>query len=130
MATNEYYMNCAFPKPKDTKKQKKVNGFKNKPKRVCAYCGKPYAERHEVFPGMNRQISIDYGFQVDVCMEHHAELQDNITEWAQAENKRLKAEAEREYIRELTDVGVSEKDAVNFWMELIGRNYCEEISPE
>ena len=46
-----YYDTCAFPKPQDKKKKKKVNGYKGKADRVCAYAGRPFAERHEIFCG-------------------------------------------------------------------------------
>lgn len=36
---DNYYQNCPFPKPKTTKKKKKVNGWKNKKYRRCKYCG-------------------------------------------------------------------------------------------
>lgn len=32
---------------------------------------KPYSERHEIFFGKNRQLSIKYGLQIDLCYEHH-----------------------------------------------------------
>lgn len=67
---DEYYQTCPFPKPKTTKKKKKVNGWKNKKYRRCKYCGEGNAERHEVFFGANRQTSIDNKFQVDVCRKH------------------------------------------------------------
>ena len=71
----DYYEICAFPKPKKKKKKRKTNGWKDKPNRFCYYTGKPYAERHEVFFGSGlRQISIDYGFQVDLCRELHKEV--------------------------------------------------------
>ena len=63
------YKGALFPKPKRKKKQKKTNGYKDKAERICKYCGKPYAERHELFYGPLRQTSIDFGFQIDVCPE-------------------------------------------------------------
>ena len=114
-----------------TKKKKLLyNGYKDKAKRVCRYCGQSYAERHEVFGGSNRQTSIRHGFQVDVCGEHHRELQENITEWAQEENRNLRSGYQREYMDKLIDSGVTERDALRTWMWLIGRNYIEELMPE
>lgn len=110
--------------------KKLYNGWKHKPERCCLYCGRPYAERHEVFPGSNRQISIRENFQIDLCPEHHREIQANCTEWAQRENVRWKQHFEREYIREQMKGGASKQQAVRAWMELIGRNYCDEIIPE
>lgn len=125
-----YYTECAFPKPTKTKSRKKYNGWKNKPERVCYVCGRPYAERHEIFGGSNRQISIEEGFQVDVCPEHHYELHQNITEWAKAENARLKAEMQLTYMEKLNDEGYSDEEALRVWMLLIGKNYVEGLIPE
>lgn len=110
--------------------EKLYNGWKHKPERVCLYCGRPYAERHEVFPGSNRQNSIRHGFQIDLCPEHHRELQANCTEWAQKENLRWRQHFERKFIEEKMDAGESLQQAVRAWMALIGRNYCDEIIPE
>ena len=118
-----YYDTCAFPKPQDKKKKKKVNGYKGKADRVCAYAGRPFAERHEIFCGRNRQISIDNGFQIDVCPEIHAELQANITEWAQAENLRLRQKCQWEYENNLIATGVTPEQARELWLKLIGRSY-------
>ena len=118
-----YYETCAFPKPQDKKKRKKVNGYKNKAERICAYTGRPSAERHEIFCGRNRQISIDNGFQIDVCPEIHAELQANITEWAQAENLRLRQKCQWEYENNLIATGVTPEQARELWLKLIGRSY-------
>lgn len=118
-----YYEKCAFPKPKSKKKKKMANGWKDKANRFCAYCGKPYAERHEVFGGSNRQISIDNKFQVDVCRAHHEELHSNSTEWAQGENERLKKLYQQQYEAKLIDEGYTKEQARRAWMLLIGRNY-------
>ena len=118
-----YYDTCAFPKPQSKKKKKKCNGYKDKASRICAYTGKPYAERHEIFCGRNRQISIDYGFQIDVCHEVHEELQANITEWAQTENLRLRQKCQTEYEDKLIDAGITPEKAREMWLKLIGRSY-------
>lgn len=106
------------------------NGYKDKADRICIYTGKPYAERHEVFPGSNRQISIREGFQIDVCHDKHAELQANITPWAKAENLRWKRHFERQWLDTKMETGLTEEQAVREWMSMIGRNYLEEITPE
>lgn len=107
------------------------NGYKDKAERYCAICGKPYAERHEIFPGPNRQISIKMGFQVDLCREHHKEIQDNITPWAQRTNSKLKQNCEADYIEKFMDAhNVPKRIAVKAWMNLIGRNYLDDIIPE
>lgn len=118
-----YYETCAFPKPQDKKKKKKCNGYKDKESRVCAYTGRPFAERHEIFCGRNRQISIERGFQIDVCPEIHEELQANITEWAQAENLRLRQKCQWEYENDLISTGVTPEQARELWLKLIGRSY-------
>jgi hypothetical protein len=120
---DDYYQNCAYPKPRSAKKKRKMNGWKNKVNRFCAYCGKPYAERHEVFCGSNRQISIDNKFQVDACRAHHEELHSNSTDWAQAENERLKKLYQQQYESKLIDEGYTDEQARRAWMLLIGRNY-------
>ena len=118
-----YYDTCAFPKPQNKKKKKKCNGYKDKESRICAYTGRPFAERHEIFCGRNRQISIDNGFQIDVCPEIHAELQANITEWAQAENLRLRQKCQSEYEGALISSGMTPDEAREDWLRLIGRSY-------
>ena len=119
-----YYETCAIPKPKTKKKKLLYNGYKEKGERYCAYCGAPYAERHEIFPGTgNRQISIREKFQIDVCPSHHKELQDNITDWAQSENRKLKKACQYKWENKLIDAGTEPKSAREAWMMLIGRNY-------
>lgn len=89
MIDDKYYRYAAEQMERASREKKKYNGYKDKPERICFYTGRPYAERHEVFSGRpNRQISIEYGFQVDLCVEKHRELQDNITPWAKAENQK------------------------------------------
>lgn len=119
-----YYETCAIPKPKSKKKKLLCNGYKNKAERFCRYCKKPFAERHEIFPGSaNRQISIREKFQIDVCPEHHRELQDNITDWAQKENRKLKKACQYIWEKKLIDAGTAPTSAREAWMMLIGRNY-------
>jgi hypothetical protein len=123
MKQKDYYAACAVPKPGTAEKHKKVNGYKDKPSRVCAYDGTPYAERHEVFGGANRQTSIDLGFQVDVSLARHAELHANYTGWARAENLRLKQHFQAKHETELIDGGMSAEEAREAWISLIGKNY-------
>ena len=125
-----YYDTCPFPKPKDKKKKLLYNGYKDKAERFCYVCCAPYAERHEVFAGSNRQTSIKHGFQVDVCPAHHKELQDNITEWAQEENQKLKEGFEWDFIIELEQDGITREEALEAWMAEIGRNYIDELMPK
>lgn len=123
--SEDYYSTCPFPKsmgePKKTKK--KHNGYKDKPNRKCFYTGLPGAERHEVFPGPNRQISIDHGFQVDVCREIHQALQYGTTEWAKEEDLRWKMHYQRQYEDELLEKGLEPAEARKKWMTMIGKNY-------
>ena len=125
----EYYQTCAFPKPGSRKKKKLENGYKDKPNRFCAYCGEPYAERHEVFAGPNRQFSIANGLQVDVCADHHRQLQDNITDWAKEKNTLLRRNCQLRYMKRLMTEGLTGRQALNDWMQNIGRNYVKEFTP-
>nr|DAR97570.1 MAG TPA: Protein of unknown function (DUF968) [Caudoviricetes sp.] len=124
---DNYYQNCAYPKPRSAKKKKKMNGWKNKPNRVCKYCGKPYAERHEVFGGSNRQISQVESIMNFVCRKHHEELHANCTVWAQRENQRLRQHYQLQYEIELIEQGLTPEQARRDWMLLIGRNYLQEV---
>lgn len=123
----DYYSTCAFPKPGNTKKKKLYNGYKDKAERCCYYCGAPYAERHEIFGASNRQTSIEHGFQVDLCNEHHRLLHDNTTEWAQKENRHWKRKYEAIYLKKMVGEGYTAHQAINSWMMLIGKNYIEEL---
>lgn len=119
------------PKPGNTKKKKKLyNGYKDKAERCCYYHGTPYAERHEVFGGPLRQISIEYGFQVDLCPACHRELHDNITDRAKRENKQWKKYYQTKYMAQLMEDGAEKSEALRMWMRLIGRNYLDELIPE
>ena len=70
-----------------------------------------------------RQISIDNGFQVDLCMNCHREIQDNITEWAQKQNRIWRKFFQIKYERELMREGLSPERAREAWISLIGRSY-------
>ncbi|WP_251616173.1 hypothetical protein [Senimuribacter intestinalis] len=131
MIDEKYYLYAVEQMDRAKREKKKYNGWKDKADRVCFYTGRPYAERHEVFPGRpNRQISIAHGFQVDLCPEKHRELQENITPWAKAENQKWRETYEQLYIDEQIDECVSANDALESWMQLIGRNYIEELTPK
>jgi hypothetical protein len=126
----EYYEICAFPKPGSRKKKKLYNGYKDKPNWFCHYCKTPYAERHEIFEGKNRQISIQYGFQVNVCRPCHQEMQDNITERGKERNRYWERHYEIKYMKDRMAEGMTARQALNSWMALIGKNYVEEFMPE
>lgn len=119
----DYYEICAFPKPKKKKKKRKTNGWKDKLNRYCYYIGKPYAERHQVFFGSGlRQISIDYGFQVDLCRELHKEVHRE-TERGQSIANYWRKYYQKKYMDEHIASGKSKEEALRSWIDLIGRNY-------
>lgn len=120
MSNKDYYQNCAVPKPRDKKKKKAYNGYKDKPNRVCAICGARGAERHELFGGPNRQTSILNKFQVDLCRKHHEEFHSgNKAEVVLVYRQHCQRKWEGDLIR----CGATEKQAREAWVELIGRNY-------
>lgn len=124
---DRYYQNCPFPKPPKTKKKRLLyNGYKGKPQRRCYYTGRTGAERHEIWGGPYRQISIREGFQIDLCPELHREFHSH-TEWAQREEKRWQQHYQRKYEKKLIESGIKPEHAREIWMQLIGRNYLDEI---
>lgn len=121
---NDYYTKGAlFPKPKSHQRKKKQNGWKEKQNRYCHYTGQPSAERHEVFGGANRQQSIDMGFQVDVNPEIHRRFHDESDEWARKEMERWRIYYQVKYIQKLVETGISQEQAMELWMLMIGKNY-------
>lgn len=139
---DKFYENCAFPKPKTQKKKKKVNGYKDKVSRRCFYTGRPCAERHELFGGANRQNSIDYGMQIDLCPELHKlfhgikisrndleslgiqELTESPEAWIQKELQYHRKYAQNVWeLKFMLRHGGSAADARAAWMELVGTNY-------
>ncbi len=120
----KYYQECAFPKPVDKKRTKKVNGYKNKQYRRCYFCGRNYAERHELFGGPLRQISIDNGFQVDVCREHHELMHRREGKWDEIV-KEMRANCQKEYESKLISSGIRSEQARAVWMRLMGRSFLE-----
>lgn len=111
------------PKPGQAKKTKKVNGYKDKPKRLCYYCKTAGAERHEVFGGANRQISINHGFQIDLCSECHRNMHNPPDkEWMRRRNY-WKRFFQKKYEEELVSKGISKINARQLWLKLIGKNY-------
>jgi hypothetical protein len=121
----------AVPKPpKDKLKKKKQNGYKNKSNQFCYYTGTPYAERHEVYGGSNRQTSIEHGFQVDLSPQIHKQFHnpqteedfDRIIYWRQY--------YQRLYEEKLLASGITPKQARKLWMYLIGKNYLEPVEED
>lgn len=141
-AIREYYANCAFPKEgKKKKKKKKQNGWKGKARRRCRYTGQPYAERHELFYGSGKhQISIDLGFQVDLCQPIHrlfhgivgkAELEalnvpgmfPDPEKWAAKEVEELRQGCQESWEAKQMELGIDPEEARARWIELIGQSY-------
>jgi hypothetical protein len=114
-----------IPKPEKKRKAKPpCNGYKDKPNRVCFYEDHERgAERHEVFGGSNRRNSIEDGFQVDVCMKHHKELQDNITDWAQKENKKWKVHFQKIFEGWKLEEGMTPLEARFAFKERYGKSH-------
>lgn len=120
---DDYYYTCPFPKPGKPKKKKPQNGYKDKPNRRCWYCGRDYAERHEVYGGPFREISIEMGFQVDVCSEHHRMLHSNADRWAQVENRKWRMYYQSKWEEEQISGGMNPEEARDRWILMMGRNY-------
>lgn len=111
-------------------KRKKYNGYKHKPERTCFYRGTTNAERHEVFYGTSqREISILYGFQVDLCSELHSEIHRE-TEWGKKEDMLWKQAYQTVYMDCMEADGFDRDQALSAWMHLIGRNYLEDVIPQ
>lgn len=111
-------------------KRKKYNGYKDKPNRICFHRETGGAERHEVFFGTGqRDISIEYGFQVDLCPELHWEIHQE-TEWGRKEDLLWKQTYQTVYMDCLEADGLTRDEALATWMHLIGRNYLEDVMPQ
>jgi len=119
----DYYSTCPFPKPGSTKRQKPQNGYKDKPKRRCWYCGEMYAERHEIFGGPFREISIELGFQVDACPVHHRQLHQTGDNWAQIEGQKWRMYYQMKWEEEQIADGMDPETAREAWIDMMGRNY-------
>lgn len=125
-----YYETCAVPKPKDKKKKKLFNGYKDKPFRVCAETGKPNAERHEIFGGANRQKSIKYGLQIDLSPEIHERVTNPRTDEDLALVQRLKEEGQMKFEALMIGEGMTEVQARKTFMFEFGKNYLPMLGRE
>ncbi len=115
------------PKPGSRKKKKPYNGYKDKPKRFCYYCGTPYAERHEIYGGPNRQKSIEMGFQVDLCHKCHDAWHAQKDEiWIRRKNE-WQSHYQKMFENKLKNAGVTPEQARKTWMNMIGKNYTDEV---
>jgi len=112
-----------FPKPTTKKKAKKQNGWKDKAGRRCYYCGTLHAERHEVYGGPNRQISIDLGFQIDLCSSCHRAWHSQSDELWRERKQYWQRYFQEEYEKKLIDGGIRPDQARELWTKLIGKNF-------
>lgn len=126
MKKDDYYATCPISKPKDKKKSKKVNGYKDKPNRYCIVCGTGYAERHEIFSGANRQHSIDDGLQIDLCAEHHRQWHESTDEETIQWRRQWRRKAQRCYEQRLIDAGAKPTQARKIFMKRYGINLLTE----
>lgn len=121
---NEFYKNCAVPKPQDKKKTKLFNGYKDKKNRVCMVRGTAYAERHEIFGGSNRQKSIKYGLQVDLSHEEHERVTNPRTPEDLAFVQELKEYGQKKFEDMMIEnEGMTPLEARRTFMFEFGKNY-------
>lgn len=125
-----YYETCAIPKPKNSKKKKLYNGYKDKPFRVCAETGVPYAERHEIFGGANRQKSIRYGLQIDLSPEIHERVTNPRTDEDLALVQRYKEEGQMKFEALMRGEGMTDVQARKTFMFEFGKNYLPMLGKE
>jgi hypothetical protein len=109
--------------PKDSKRKPLSNGYKNKQNRICFYCRTPRAERHEVYGGHNRQISIREGFQVDLCPTCHKGIHEQVTQEDKARKEYWQQHYQQKYETKLIDTGIRPEQARALWIGLIGKSY-------
>ena len=121
--SEDYYATCPYPKPGTSKKKKPQNGYKDKPNRICWYCGKDYAERHEIFGGPFRGISIEMGFQVDVCQQHHRRLHSVGDDWGETETQKWRMFYQQKWENEQIAGGADPEEAREIWIQMMGRSY-------
>lgn len=131
MVDPKYYNYAVEQMDRAIREKRKYNGYKDKADRRCFYTGISCADRHEVYGGpANRKISMRHGFQVDLLSEKHAALHSNKSVWAREENRKWRETYQRAYMdRLMTEGKINEDDALELWMNLIGRNYLEECDP-
>lgn len=82
----------------------------------CYFCNKPRQAIHEVYFGKNRQTSINNGFCVGLCNEHHNMSNDSVHF-----NREMDLELKRIYQKEYEKTHTREE-----FIKLIGRNYINE----
>ena len=122
----EYYRTCAVPKPVEKKKRKRMNGYKDKPNRYCVECGTPYAERHEIFGGANRQNSIADRLQIDLCPACHRRWHEGTDGETIAWRENWRRKAQKAYEERLIDAGAKPSLARELFRRRYGFNVLEE----
>ena len=127
MKKKRYYETCAFPKPKDSKKKKPENGWKDMSNRVCAICGEYGAERHEIFGGANRKNSMEDGLQMDLCQYHHrmwhGGTSPEVIKWRRDARRKM----QQKFEEKMMECGMNEKQARACFRERYGFNLLENI---
>jgi len=125
-----YYESCAVPKPKKKKNKLLCNGWKDKPMRFCAETGAPYAERHEIFGGANRQKSIKYGLQVNLSHDVHERVTNPRTEEDLALVQQYKEMGQMKFEALMRGEGLTAVQARKMFMFEFGKNYLPVIGEE
>ena len=114
------------PKPKPRRKKKLYNGWKDRPQRMCYYCGTYGADRHEVYGGPSRQKSIQMGFQVDLCRKCHSAIHAAVTPLWQERKQYWQRYYQKEFEDKLIASGITPEQARSTWMNMIGKNYLDD----
>lgn len=115
-----------IPKPKPKRKKKLYNGWKDKPRRMCYYCGTYNADRHEVYGGPNRQKSIQMGFQIDLCRKCHNAIHAAATPLWQERKQFWQRCYQKAFEETLTESGITPAQARSTWMNMMGKNYLDD----
>lgn len=83
---------------------------------TCYFCHKPRQAIHEVYYGKNRQISIQNGFCVGLCNDHH-----NMSRNSVHFNHDIDLILKKKYQKEYEKTHSREE-----FIKLIGRSYLDE----
>ena len=127
MKKKDYYSTCAIPKPVDKKKTKKVNGYKDKPNRMCCICGRLAAERNEVFEGTGRrQNCVDEELFIDLCMVHHGAWHNPPTPEFEILKQAVRETKQKEWEEKYISSGHSPKEAREAFRTLFNKNYLDD----
>jgi len=95
---------------------------------TCYLCKKLYMgdwiqpthEHHIMFGSADRKLSEHYGLKVYLCLGHHEMSKEAVHEDKEM-NLILRRDAERAFIK---------KYSFEKWMEVFGKNYLDEYTPE